>query len=308
MTLEEKIIFYSRSGASQFQKFLRDAGCSSRISVYQNFSGTPYYEGRISAFLQLIDKSLKREDDSQLIDLKEELNERLKIITEFFKNHKKGDILTEATPHQHLAQSTSINTVGSEIENFAAEKFAETMIIYETLDENNLIEPAEENDTYRLKSIADANDLIVSFPYTELSSVTKEDLCGIEISTHVISSSSEDYAVTADDDMVLSDIDLNDAADLLENLDVDEDEAARFIDNICFKQVLVSKIHEIVKSGIRSESEILNALNAPSFVLEGTNDKITFDITSEYLSGVINDLKKQNILCGKDGKIKTVNN
>jgi hypothetical protein len=94
-------------------------------------------------------------------------------------------------------------------------------------------------------------------------------------------------------------------ADVLDQMDVDDDEAGRFIDAIFFKQALIAKINELVASGKQSEADLLAALDAPSFPLEETNDVISFDISPEYLSGVISDLKKQGVLSGKDGKIKT---
>ena len=55
---------------------------------------------------------------------------------------------------------------------------------------------------------------------------------------------------------------------------------------------------------MQSEAELLAAFDAPAFPLEGTDDVISFDLSAEYLSGVVSDLKKQDILSGKDGKIK----
>ena len=49
MTLEEKITFYSREDAAEFQKYLKEKDCSARISVEHTFSGTPYSEGTIAA-------------------------------------------------------------------------------------------------------------------------------------------------------------------------------------------------------------------------------------------------------------------
>ena len=73
MTLEEKITFYSREDAAEFQKYLKERDCSARISVEHTFSGTPYFEGTIAAFEELISKLLAKEDDSDLAQIKTDL-------------------------------------------------------------------------------------------------------------------------------------------------------------------------------------------------------------------------------------------
>lgn len=304
MTLEEKITFYSREDASAFQKYLREKGCPSRISVEHNFSGTPYFEGSIASFLQLIDKINAREEDTDLDDLKKDLLVREKSLTEFFASHKAGDILSDATPSQLLAQVESIDAMGDEIQKQATEKFVNLLMILGTLEDNNLLKNSEEKDSYTLLGTKTAKELRVMYAYTDFNGVTEEDLKNSGITTHIRTSSTTESILNTGAELLFAS-DLDDMADVLDQMDVDDDEAGRFIDAIFFKQVLIAKIKELVISGKQSEADLLTALDAPSFPLEETNDVISFDISPEYLSGVISDLKKQGVLSGKDGKIKT---
>jgi hypothetical protein len=304
MTLEEKITFYSREDASAFQKYLREKGCPSRISVEYNFSGTPYFEGSIASFLQLIDKINAREEDTDLDDLKKDLLVREKSLTEFFASHKAGDILSDATPSQLLAQVESIDAMGDEIQKQATEKFVNLLMILGTLEDNNLLKNSEEKDSYTLLGTKTAKELRVMYAYTDFNGVTEEDLKNSGITTHIRTSSTTESILNTGAELLFAS-DLDDMADVLDQMDVDDDEAGRFIDAIFFKQVLIAKIKELVISGKQSEADLLTALDAPSFPLEETNDVISFDISPEYLSGVISDLKKQGVLSGKDGKIKT---
>ena len=304
MTLEEKITFYSREDASAFQKYLREKGCPSRISVEHNFSGTPYFEGSIASFLQLIDKINTQEEDADLDDLKKDLLVREKSLTEFFASHNVGDILSDATPSQLLAQVESIDAMGDEIQKQATEKFVNLLMILGTLEDNNLLKNSEEKDSYTLLGTKTAKELRVMYAYTDFNGVTEEDLKNSGITTHIRTSSTTESILNTGAELLFAS-DLDDMADVLDQMDVDDDEAGRFIDAIFFKQVLIAKIKELVISGKQSEADLLTALDAPSFPLEETNDVISFDISPEYLSGVISDLKKQGVLSGKDGKIKT---
>ncbi|MDD3257325.1 MAG: hypothetical protein PHU87_03640 [Methanocorpusculum sp.] len=304
MTLEEKITFYSREDAAAFQKYLREKECPSRISVEHNFTGTPYFEGSIASFLQLIDKINAREEDADLDELKSDLLGRKKSLTEFFTSHKAGDILSDATPSQLLAQAESIDVMGDEIQKQAAEKFVTALMILGTLEDNDLLENTEDKEGYTLLGTKEPDELRVMYPYTEFEGATEDDLKDSGITTHIQTSSITEYIVNAGAELLFAS-DLNDLADVLEQMDVDDDEAGRFVDAVFFKQALVAKIHELVSEGRQSEADILAAFDTPSFPLEGTNDVISFDLTPEYLSGVVSDLKKQGILAGKDGKIKS---
>ncbi|HJJ48131.1 MAG TPA: hypothetical protein O0X39_03945 [Methanocorpusculum sp.] len=305
MNLEEKISFYSQESAADFRKYLRDAGCQSRISVEHTFSGTPYFEGTIAAFIKLIDRLTAKEADADLDELKADLLERRKILETFFASHKPGDLIEEAAPSQLLAQAESINQIGCDVEKLKADKFAETLMILGTLEDNGLLETLRDTDGYRLCGIKNPDELSVMYAYTDFSGVTEEDLKETGIVSHIQASSTTNYVVTAGSEILFTES-LDDLAEVLDNLDVDEDEAGRFVDAVFFKQIFVSKIHKMVSEGMKSEAEILAGFDAPSFPLEGTNDVISFDISSEYLSEVISDLRKAEILTGKDGKIKTL--
>ncbi len=304
MTLEEKITFYSREDAAAFQKYLREKECPSRISVEHNFSGTPYFEGSIASFLQLIDKINAKEEDADLDELKSDLLERKRALTEFFTSHKTGDILSDATPSQLLAQAESIDVMGDEIQKQAAEKFVTALMILGTLEDNDLLENTEDKEGYTLLGTKEPDELRVMYPYTEFEGVTEDDLNDSGITTHIQTSSTTEYIVNAGAELLFAS-DIDDLADVLDQMDVDDDEAGRFIDAVFFKQALVAKIHDLVSQGTQSEADLLAAFDTPSFPLEGTNDVISFDLTPEYLSGVVSDLKKQSILTGKDGKIKS---
>ncbi|MDO5843927.1 MAG: hypothetical protein Q4Q53_02115 [Methanocorpusculum sp.] len=304
MALEEKISFFSREDANEFQKYLRENGCSSRISVDYEYSGVPYFEGTITAFINFADMLCKKEEDADIETLKQNLIERKNILDDFLKSHKAGDVITESTPSQILALAQSIDSVGSAIEKEAAGKFEQTLMILATLEDNGLLEEINESDGYILKNVKDAGDLTVMYPYTDISGVTSEDLENSEITSHIITSSETKFIVTVGAEILFSS-DMDDMVDLLDEMDTYEDESARFIDNIFFKKVLVSKIQESVESGAKSEADILSILDSPSFKLTDTEDTISFDISAEFLSEVISDLKKQGFLSGKDGKIKS---
>ena len=142
--------------------------------------------------------------------------------------------------------------------------------------------------------------------YTEKLSVEidhyeEKDYTEVDNKIELLNLKPRDRAVL---DCYMDGITCNEIADFLDHVDVDEDEAAKFVDAVFFKQAFVGKIHELVAEGNASEEALLEALGAPSFPLEGTKDVISFDITADYLKAVVNDLRKLGILTGKDGKIK----
>lgn len=305
MTLEEKITFYSREDSAEFQKYLKEKDCSARISVEHTFSGTPYFEGTISAFGELISKLLAKEEDSDLAQIKTDLENREKTLAEFFSAHKAGDVLTDATPAQLLAQLESIDANGNDnIQKTATEKFVNSLMILGTLEDNELLKIEGETPEYTLIGVKDPRELRVMYAYTDLGGIAPEDLEGIGITSHIRTSSTTGYVVTTGAEIVLAQ-GIDDLGDFLDHLDVDDDEAGRFVDAIFFKQALVAKIHDLVSGGITTEAELLEAFETPAFPLGMTEDVISFDLSAEYLAGVVNDLRKQGFLKGRDGKIKS---
>ena len=306
MTLEEKITFYSHEDAVEFQKFLREKECGSRIVVEHSFSGEPYFEGTISQFMNLIDLLAKKDEeenevDEDLIHMKNDLIERKETLEELLEGHKEGDLLSDSTPSQMLAQLQTIDATGDDaIKKDAADKFVSSLMVLATLEDNGLLE--EEGENYRLKEIKAADEMTVMYAYNDFPAVTQDDLAECGIASHVRTSSTTDYVITVGTEVLF--VNTDEIADFLDHVDVDEEEAAKFVDAVFFKQAFVGKIHELVAEGNASEEALLEALGAPSFPLEGTNDVISFDITADYLKAVVNDLRKLGILTGKDGKIK----
>ena len=306
MTLEEKITFYSHEAAVDFQKFLREKECGSRIVVEHSFSGEPYFEGTISQFMNLIDLLAKKDEeenevDEDLLHMKNDLIERKETLEEFLEGHKEGDLLSDSTPSQMLAQLQTIDATGDDaIKKDAADKFVSSLMVLATLEDNGLLE--EEGENYRLKEIKAADEMTVMYAYNDFPAVTQDDLAECGIASHVRTSSTTDYVITVGTEVLF--VNTDEIADFLDHVDVDEEEAAKFVDAVFFKQAFVGKIHELVAEGNASEEALLEALGAPSFPLEGTNDVISFDITADYLKAVVNDLRKLGILTGKDGKIK----
>ena len=306
MTLEEKITFYSHEDAVEFQKFLREKECGSRIVVEHSFSGEPYFEGTISQFMDLIDLLARKdaeenETDEDLLHMKNDLIERKETLEEFLEGHKEGDLLSDSTPSQMLAQLQTIDATGDDaIKKDAADKFVSSLMVLATLEDNGLLE--EEGENYRLKEIKAADEMTVMYAYNDFPAVTQDDLAECGIASHVRTSSTTDYVITVGTEVLF--VNTDEIADFLDHVDVDEEEAAKFVDAVFFKQAFVGKIHELVAEGNASEEALLEALGAPSFPLEGTNDVISFDITADYLKAVVNDLRKLGILSGKDGKIK----
>ena len=306
MTLEEKITFYSHEAAVDFQKFLREKECGSRIVVEHSFSGEPYFEGTISQFMDLIDLLAKKDEeenevDEDLLHMKIDLAERKETLEKFFAEHKEGDLLSDSTPSQMLAQLQTIDATGDDaIKKDAADKFVSSLMVLATLEDNGLLE--EEGENYRLKEIKAADEMTVMYAYNDFPAVTQDDLAECGIASHVRTSSTTDYVITVGTEVLF--VNTDEIADFLDHVDVDEEEAAKFVDAVFFKQAFVGKIHELVAEGNASEEALLEALGAPSFPLEGTNDVISFDITADYLKAVVNDLRKLGILTGKDGKIK----
>lgn len=305
MTLEEKITFYSREDAAEFQKYLKERDCSARISVEHTFSGTPYFEGTIAAFEELISKLLAKEDDSDLAQIKTDLLSREETLAEFFSTHKVGDVLTDATPAQLLAQLESIDADSNEdIQKTATEKFVNSLMILGTLEDNELLKVVGETPEYMLTGVKDPKELRVMYAYGDLGGIAPEDLDGSGITSHIRTSSTTGYVVTTGAEIVLAQ-GIDDMSDVLDHLDVDDDEAGRFVDAIFFKQALIAKIHDLVSGGITTEAGLLEAFEAPAFPLGETEDVISFDLSADYLSGVINDLHKLGFLKGRDGKIKS---
>lgn len=310
MVLEEKLSFDTREDANLFQKFLREKGCSSRITVEHTFSGEPFFEGRIADFMSLIALLEKKdaeegESDEELSLTRKDLEGRRDTLHEFFAVHKPGDILENSTPTQMMARVQSIGAESDEaFRKEAADKFVASLMILGALEDNNLLEETEDGNGYVLTGTADADDLRVMYPYTDFPKITPEELKECGVSSHINVVSYEKHVVTAGSEIIF--IDTDELTGYLDNADIDEDDSARFIDSVYFKQAFVAKIHDLIENGASSEAEISKSLETPAFPLEGTDDVISYDISGEYLAGVLSDLRKLEFISGKDGKIKNL--
>lgn len=310
MVLEEKLSFDTREDANLFQKFLREKGCSSRIAVEHTFSGEPFFEGSVADFMTLIALLEKKdaeegEADEELSFTKKDLENRRDTLNEFFASHKPGDILENSTPTQMMARVQSIGAESDEaFRKEAADKFVASLMILGALEDNNLLEETEDGNSYTLTGIAKAEDLRVMYPYTDFPKISAEELKECCISSHINVVSYEKHVVTAGQEIIF--VDTDELTDYLDNADADEDDSARFIDNVFFKQAFIAKVHDLIANGASSEAELVKSLENPAFPLEGTDDVISFDVSSEYLAGVLSDLRKLEIISGKDGKIKNL--
>lgn len=304
MVLEETIKFSAREDAVEFQKYLREKGCPSRISLKHDFSGNPCYEASISEFKKFIDMILKEDADADLSNLKSSLDYGEAALNEFMESHEAGDVVTESTPAQLLAQALSISSEGDDVKKEAEEKFSKSILVMGTLENNGLIEQIGDTDGFILKEKRAAGDIKMLQPYTDFDGYNPTEFEGLDITTNILAASKTDFVVTAGAEILLKS-DMDEMVDILDDLDTDEDDAARFIDNIFFKKILVSKILEFVDNGAKSEKEISDLLGEPYHNIADSKDTISFDIDSDYLSEVISDLKKEGLLSGKDGKIKS---
>jgi hypothetical protein len=305
MTLEEKIRFYSREDAAEFQKYLKEKGCPARISVEHVFSGTKYFEGTIAAFEELINRLLLKKEDNDLTQIKMDLQNHKKILTEFFSTHKIGDVLTDATPTQHLAQLESINADdNNDIQKTATEIFVNSLMILGTLEDNELLKIEEKTSEYTLSGVKEPKELRVMYAHDDLDDVTPEDLNKTGITSHIRTSSTTGYVITTGSEIVFVQ-DVDDLGDVLDHLGVDNDETIRFVDTVLFKQALVARVHDLVSDGIITEAGLLKAFEAPAFPFGENKNMISFDLSADYLTGVVNDLRKQGFLKGRDGKIKS---
>jgi hypothetical protein len=305
MTLEEKIRFYSREDAAEFQKYLNEKGCSARISVEHVFSGTKYFEGTITAFEKLINRLLLKKEDNDLTQIKMDLLNRKKILAEFFSTHKIGDVLTDATPIQHLAQLESINADdNNDIRKIATEIFVNSLIILGTLEDNDLLKIEEKTSEYTLSGVKEAKELRVMYSHDDLNNVPPEDLDENGITSHIRTSSMTGYMITTGSEIVFVQ-DVDDLGGVLDHLGVDNDETIRFVNAVLFKQALIARVHDLVSDGITTEAGLLKAFEAPAIPFGETKNMISFDLSADYLAGVVNDLRKQGFLKGRDGKIKS---
>ena len=308
MTLEEKISFYSRESAGEFQKFLRSKDCGSHITVEHTFSGEPYFEGSIAEFISLIARLEKQDEadgetDEDLAEIKKDLEDKREKLIQFFATHKEGDILQNATPMQMMAQVESIDTENDkDLRKNATEKFVSQLMILTVLEDNDLLQPTENGKDYVLTKTAEADNLRIMYAYTEFPKVSPEDLEECGLSSHIRTSSETSYCVSAGLELLFCETD--DIIEFLDDADVDEEESGRFIDAIFFKQALLGKIHELIGNGCSSAETLGEELAKPAFPLEGSKDVISFDISPEYLSAVLADMKKMGIIAGKDNKLK----
>jgi hypothetical protein len=304
MTLEGKIVFASRNDAAEFQKYLRGNGCPSRISIENVICEESRFEGTISAFLAFIRKMKAEHADEDMIQLENHLLENEAVYEEFFKTFGVGDLVTHTDIERVISQVQAAGKMYREYGEIGP------MLLIMALRRNDILEKAEGAGdqetippTCKLVRTLEPGDMRVTYPITMLPALNPDNIRETGLTTRVSIYADTGFAVTTGPDIVIR-VNADDVSSILDTLDTDPDDVDVFCNKLLLKQALFLDIHELISGGISSEEALYTALSAKSFWDEDNSATVRYSVSREFIAGVVSDLRKLDVIKGKDGKLK----
>jgi hypothetical protein len=336
MVLEESLLFYQEKDADTFIRFLREKNCRALKSAESTVNEETVMNGTIGNLIRVIENagtwqkpkspqspvqkeppapepgeiyapSAKRADFAAT-------HARMLSHLQFSRDHIAG-IMERFNPGEvvyspdHLERiKESLKTGAEEVPDDELEELVtRTVLTYDCvsiLEDNAVVETQPEGMVLLRK--VDPCDLTVERRAWDLDEIDGETLkkSGI-ILTHLI-----DYdtatRVTIDPRIHFNCV-LKDVETALEDLEVDDDSAEKLLDDLYLKAPALDRVLNLIETaGKISLPDLVRKMESATLDEAGTDIRIVLNSSPEYISSMVNDLRKIGILEGNDRKIRVV--
>jgi hypothetical protein len=336
MVLEESLLFYQEKDANTFIKFLREKNCRALKSVESTNNEETAMHGTIGNLIRVIENAMiwQKPEPSQSPVKEEPLatdvgeistppgkradfaaaNVRMLANLQFSRDYiagimerfNAGDVIF--TPDYLDRIKESLKTGMAEIPDDELENMVtQTILTYDCvsiLEDNAVVETRSEGMVL-LKKV-DPEDLTVERRAWNPDEIDSENLKKFDITlTHNIYYDTA-TRVTIDPRIHFNCV-LKDVETVLEDLEVDDDSAEKLLDDIYLKAPAIDRVLNLIEtSGKISLPDLVRGMESAVLEEAGADFRIVLNSSPEFVSSMVNDLRKLGIVEGNDRKIRVV--
>lgn len=336
MVLEEFLLFYQEKDADTFVKFLREKNCRAIKSVESEVSEETVMNGSIGNLIRVIETVLNRQTPESLKSPgaeepqtaqaggifslpgnREELtaaHARMLLnlqssrenIAGIMSRFNVGDIVYSSDYLDRMKDS--LKSGMEDIPEEDLEKMVTlTILTYDCISvlEDNAALEARAEGMVLVKKV-DAGDLIVERRAWGPDEIDEATLNTFAITlTHKIHYGTS-TRVTIDPRIHFNCV-FDDVEPVLEELEVDSDSAEKLLDNLSLKAPVIDLVLNLIETaGKLSLPDLVREMKSTPIEQEEADIRVVLHSSPEFISSLINDLRKLGIVEGNDRKIRVV--
>ncbi|HQL58780.1 MAG TPA: hypothetical protein PLB71_02500, partial [Methanoculleus sp.] len=224
-------------------------------------------------------------------------------IARFMEKYRPGDVISMADLKEWMAPLADV-APGEERSDALAKSILYKMTALSMLDKNGLIEIVGE--TVTVKGHMDPEDVIITIPGEAAEEIIPETLKEHNVTMAVtVTPVPEHLLIFGPEAIIDGDLDMID--EIIDDLGIDEEEYISFRAGVSMKRAVIARTLEILEErGTLTPEEALETLNGTP--LEGTEEaySISLELTSEFVKGLLNDLKKVGLVRKKGEKFRAI--
>jgi hypothetical protein len=336
MVLEESLLFYQERDADTFIKFLRERNCRALKSIESTAYEETVMNGTVGNMIQIIenakiwqnevppDNPVKEEPQSMepgKISLP--LTERADFTVTYAKmlsnlqfsrdfiagimeQFNVGEVIFTPDHFNRFKEGLNMG-LGDITDNELDGVMTQTMRIYDCiciLEDNAVVETRSEGSVL-LKKI-DPSDLTIDRRAWGPDEIDEETLKKFAIFlTHNIHYDTATRVTI--DPRIHFNCALEDVENILVDLEVDDDSAEKLLGDLYLKTPAIDRVLKLIEtSGKISLPDLIREMESAAVETAGTDIRIVLNSSPEFISSMINDLRKIGIVEGNDRKIRVV--
>ncbi len=298
MALEETLEVYDHDDAREVAAALRKKGISVRITRRDALVRAIGAVGRIRDLRAVLEEGIAQIEDDEVLPWLERvlasLGKEEKNVADFLQQYPPGAVVTGALPKKTLPELYQSLWEEGVDEEAVREEIAELLkirMIFSLLEQNNLIRMTEDGEAILHGQIEPA-DLVIerSGEIVEVIGPGVLKKHGVKINMTIISDPIFRLEFSA---KAICMVEIEDLDDLLEEMDLDPDKYGEFRDSISAKRAVISRIMDLLrKRGTAPAREIFSLLQSSAFEASDGIDMITMDLDFEFVSGLLDDMRK----------------
>jgi len=224
-------------------------------------------------------------------------------IARFMEKYRPGDVISMADLKEWMAPLADV-APGEERSDALAKSILYKMTALSMLDKNGLIEIVGE--TVTVKGHMDPEDVIITIPGEAAEEIIPETLKEHNVTMAVTVTPVPEHLLIFGPEAII-DGDLDTIDEIIDDLGIDEEEYISFRAGVSMKRAVIARTLEILEErGTLTPEEALETLNGTP--LEGTEEaySISLELTSEFVKGLLNDLKKVGLVRKKGEKFRAI--
>ena len=336
MVLEESLLFYREKDADTFIKFLREKNYRAQKSVESNIHEETVMHGTLANLILVIENAMIwRIPEHPELPVREEppapmpgeisspsdkranfavSNARMLSNLQFCRDYLTS-IMERFNPGEVVYTPDHLDNIKESLKAGAEERsddeldrmLTQSIRIYDCVSilEDNAVVESRSEGMVLLKKV-DPDDLTVERRAWNPDEIDGETLKKFDITlAHNIYYDTA-TRVTIDPGIHFNCV-LKDVETVLEELEVDDDSAEKLLDNLYIKAPALDRVLNLIEtSGKISLPDLVREMESATLDEAGAKIRIVLNSSPEFVSSMVNDLRKLGIVEGNDRKIRVV--